>query len=123
MIIGILLSLAFWIVMAIFGGSLLEYQIIALFFFMGFSFGVADIFLTIPVNLCPTEISGLAIGSLNVFNFLGGGIFQFLTGLILDSTRQLGSAVFSYQIVFGVAAVCVVASLFSALKLNENVCG
>jgi hypothetical protein len=109
--------------MAIFGGALEAYQIVALFFFMGFSFGIADIFLTIPVNLCPTEISGLAIGSLNVFNFLGGGFFQFFMGFVLDSTNQLGSELLSYQIIFGIAAVCILISLLSALKLDEGVCG
>ncbi len=123
MVVGIVLSFAFWIIMAIFGGALEAYQIVVLFLFMGFSFGVADIFLTIPVNLCPTEISGLAIGSLNVFNFLGGGFFQFVMGFILDSTKQFGSALLSYQIIFVVAAVCILISLLSALKLNENICG
>jgi len=121
-IIGIVMSLVYWIIMAIFGGSLASFQIVALFFFLGFSFGVTDVFLTIPVNLCPAEISGLAIGSLNVFNFAGGGFFQFFMGFVLDSTRNPGNVFFSYQIIFVVAVVCVLFSLVSAIRLDEGVC-
>lgn len=120
--VGIVLSLVYWVIMAIFGGSLASYQIVALFFFLGFSFGVTDIFLTIPVNLCPAEISGLAIGGLNMFNFVGGGFFQFFMGFLLDSTRQVGNVFFSYQIIFAVAVVCVLVSLISATRLDEGIC-
>lgn len=122
-IVGILLSLLGWLVMAFLGGSLADYQILALFTFIGGSYGVAAIFLTIPANLCAPEIRGLAIGSLNVFNFVGGGFFQFFMGYLLDSTRQLGNAFFSWQIIFGVSAACVLFALLSAWRLNEKVCG
>ncbi len=123
LIVGILLSVASWLLMAVFGGVLESYQIVALFFFMGFAFGIADIFLTIPINLCPVEISGLAIGSVNIFNFVGGGFFQFFFGFMLDSTSQFGNVLFSYQLIFGIAAVCVTVALISALRLDEKVCG
>jgi MFS family permease len=119
---GIVLSLFYWVIMAVFGGSLTSYQIVALFFFLGFSFGVTNIFLTIPVNLCPAEISGLAIGGLNIFNFVGGGFFQLFMGFMIDSTRQVGNAFFSYQIIFIVAVVCVLVSFISAARLDEGVC-
>jgi predicted MFS family arabinose efflux permease len=123
LILGVLLSLTFWLIMTMFGGSLSECQIVALFLFLGLSFGVADIFLTIPVNLCPAEISGLAIGSLNIFNFAGGGFFQFFMGLMLDSTKQFGSPLLSYQVIFGIGTLCIMISLISALSLDERVCG
>jgi len=121
-IVGIVLSLLYWTIMTIFGNSLSSYQIVALLFFLGFAFGVTNIFLTIPVNLCPTEISGLAIGGLNIFNFIGGGVFQFLMGFIIDSTRQAGTLFFSYQIIFATAVICVLLSLISAVRLDEIVC-
>jgi predicted MFS family arabinose efflux permease len=123
LIVGVLLSLAFWLMMTLFGGSLSEYQIVALFLFLGLSFGVADIFLTIPVNLCSVEISGLAIGSLNIFNFAGGGFFQFFMGVLLDSTKQLSGPLLSYQLIFGIGVLCIMISLISALRLDERVCG
>jgi MFS family permease len=123
LIAGILLSLFFWLFMTFFGGSLNGYAIVALFFFLGFSFGIADIFLTIPVNLCPIEISGLAIAGLNIFNFVGGGFFQYFMGFTLDSTRQFNSALISYQIIFAIATLCIFGALISALRLDENKCG
>jgi hypothetical protein len=75
------------------------------------------------VNLCSAEISGLAIGSLNVFNFVGGGFFQYFMGYLLDSTRQVGNLFFSWQIIFGVSAFCVLLALVSAWHLNEKVSG
>jgi len=122
-VVGVLLSFVFWLVMTFFGGSLVDYQIVALFFFMGFSFGIANIFLTIPVNLCPIEISGLAIGGLNIFNFVGGGFFQYFVGFMLDSTRQFNNVLFSYQIIFGIATFCVLVAFISAMRLDERVCG
>jgi predicted MFS family arabinose efflux permease len=123
LIAGILLSLVFWLIMAFLGGSLSSSAIVVLFFFLGFSFGVADIFLTIPVNLCPIEISGLAIAGLNIFNFVGGGFFQYFIGFALDSTTQLNNVLLSYQIIFVVAALCIFFALISALRLDENKCG
>jgi len=119
---GVVLSLFFWLIMAVFGGSLEAYQIVALFFFLGFSFGVVDIFLTIPVNLCPAEISGLAIGGLNIFNFVGGGFFQFFMGFILETVRNAGNAFFAYQFIFALAVVCLSVSLISAARLDESKC-
>ncbi len=120
---GVVMSLFFWAIMAVFGGSLVNYQIVALFLFLGLAFGVADVFLTIPINLCPAEISGLAIGGLNVFNFAGGGFFQFFMGFILDSTRQAGNTFFAYQVMFLAAVFCVLIALVSAVRLNARVCG
>ncbi len=123
LLVGIVMSLFFWIIMTVFGGVLADYQIVSLFFFLGFAFGVTDIFLTIPVNLCPAEISGLGIGGLNIFNFVGGGFFQFFMGFILDSTRLAGNDFFAYQVMFIAAVVCVLVSLASAVRLNERICG
>ena len=123
LITGILLSIVFWLTMAVFGGSLNSFEVLALFFFLGVSFGVTDIFLTIPINLCPIEISGLAIAGLNVFNFVGGGFFQYFMGFILDSTSQVNNVLLSYQIIFYVAALCIFTALISALRLDENKCG
>ncbi|MGE5187866.1 MAG: MFS transporter, partial [Betaproteobacteria bacterium] len=122
-LVGILLSLIGWILLTFFGGALADYQIIALFSFIGVSYGVAVVFLTIPVNLCPPEISGLAIGSLNIFNFVGGGFFQFFMGYLLDLTSQQSNVFLSWQIIFGVSAICVLIALLSAWRLNEKICG
>ena len=117
---GIILSSLFWLVMAIFGGVLNSYQLITLLVFLGFSYGVTCIFLTIPVTLFPLEISGSAIAGLNIFNFIGGGFFQFLMGFIIDSTNQAGNEFFPYQIIFLVSTLGTLLSLACAIFFKEQ---
>lgn len=117
---GIILSLLFWMTMAIFGGALDNYQLITLLAFLGVSYGVTCIFLTIPVTLFPLEISGSAIAGLNIFNFIGGGIFQFLMGFIIDSTSQAGNEFFPYQIIFIVSTLGALLSLACAIFFKEQ---
>ena len=120
LLIGITLCLLTWLVMAVFGGVLDSYQLIALLFFLGFSFGITDIFLTIPVTLFPLEISGSAIAGLNIFNFIGGGFFQYFMGFIIDSTNQTGNVFFSYQIIFLICAFGALLSLAGAMLFRER---
>ena len=107
---GIILSLLYWLVMSMFGDALNSYQLLALLTFLGISYGITCIFLTIPATLFPLEISGSAIASINIFNFIGGGFFQYFMGFIIDSTHQTGNEFFSYQIIF---IICVLGMLFS----------
>lgn len=117
---GIILSFLFWLIMAIFGGALNNYQIITLLTFLGISMGMTCIFLTIPVTLFPLEISGSAIAGLNIFNFIGGGVFQFLMGFIIDSTNQASSEFFGYQIIFVISALGALFSLACAAFFKDN---
>ena len=117
---GLLLSLLFWLIMSFFGGILNSFQLVTLLVFLGFSYGVTCIFLTIPVTLFPLEISGSAIAGLNIFNFIGGGVFQFLMGFIIDSTNQAGNEFFSYQIIFLFSTLGVLLSLACAIFFKEQ---
>lgn len=119
LIMGIILSLLFWMLMSIFGGVLGSYQLLALLAFLGISYGFTCIFLTIPATLFPLEIAGSAIASLNIFNFIGGGFFQYLMGFIIDSTHQVGNEFLSYQIIFIVCTLGVLLSLVGAIFFRE----
>ena len=120
LLVGIILSLLYWLVMTIFGGALDSYQLLTLLVFLGVSYGVTCIFLTIPATLFPREISGSAIASLNIFNFVGGGFFQYFMGFIIDQTRQAGNEFFSYQIIFLVCTIGVAFSLVGAIMFKEH---
>jgi len=106
--------------MAVFGGILQNYQLLALLFFLGVSHGVAYVFMTIPVSLCPLEIGGLAIAGMNIFNFIGGGFFQYFMGFMIDSTHQAGNPFFSYQIIFIICALGAFLALAAATFFNER---
>jgi len=117
---GIILSLLYWLLMSIFGAVLDNYQLLALLAFLGISYGITCIFLTIPATMFPLEIAGSAIASLNIFNFIGGGFFQYLMGFIIDSTHQAGNEFFSYQIIFSVCTLGVLFSLVGAILFKEH---
>ena len=117
---GIILSLLYWLLMSIFGAVLDSYQLLALLAFLGISYGITCIFLTIPATVFPLEIAGSAIASLNIFNFIGGGFFQYLMGLLIDSTHQAGNEFFSYQIIFVVCTLGVLFSLVGAILFKEH---
>jgi len=117
---GIILSLLYWLLMSIFGAVLDNYQLLALLAFLGISYGITCIFLTIPATMFPLEIAGSAIASLNIFNFIGGGFFQYLMGFIIDSTNQAGNEFFSYQIIFSVCTLGVLFSLVGAILFKEH---
>jgi len=117
---GIILSLLYWLLMSIFGAVLDNYQLLALLAFLGISYGITCIFLTIPATMFPLEIAGSAIASLNIFNFIGGGFFQYLMGFIIDSTHQAGNEFFSYQTIFAVCTLGVLFSLVGAILFKEH---
>jgi predicted MFS family arabinose efflux permease len=117
---GIILNLLYWLLMSIFGAALDSYQLLALLAFLGISYGITCIFLTIPATMFPLEISGSAIASLNIFNFIGGGFFQYLMGFIIDSTYQAGNEFFSYQIIFIVCTLGVLFSLVGTILFKEH---
>jgi len=119
---GIILSLLYWLLMSIFGAVLDSYQLLALLAFLGISYGITCIFLTIPATVFPLEIAGSAIASLNIFNFIGGGLFQYFMGFIIDSTHQVGNEFFSYQIIFAVCTLGVLFSLVGAILFKEHSC-
>lgn len=121
---GLIFSLLYWLTMSIFGAVLESYQLVALLTFLGVSYGFTCIFLTIPATMFPLEIAGSALASLNIFNFIGGGFFQYFMGFIIDSTYQEGNLFFSYQIIFIVCTLGVLLSLIGAIlfkkKINDN---
>lgn len=48
-----------------------------------------DIDLTMTKEMSPLEITGVATGTVNIFPFLGGAVFQVAIGYIMDSTGKI----------------------------------
>jgi predicted MFS family arabinose efflux permease len=116
---GQVLNTIFWIAMALLGGLLIDYQIIGVFFYLGFGYGFVSIYMTLPVKLFPEEVSGSAIAGLNIFGFIGGGFFQYFMGFILDSTYGGTHAFPSYQLIFIMCAIVVLITFLFALFFKE----
>ena len=81
-----IVHVACWYTMAQFHGSLPEVLLYTIFFCMGISTGAAGILaVTTAKELFPPEITGAALGTINLFPFVGGMLFQPVIGMILDT--------------------------------------
>lgn len=120
LMIGVLLSLLFWLIMYVMGGSLGDYQLMSVLFLLGSAFGFSNIYMTVVKELFTTDIIGTAIACLNTFAFIGAGFFEYFMGVVLNVTYG-GSRIFaSYQLIFLVGVVCLTASLIVATLIRET---
>jgi predicted MFS family arabinose efflux permease len=120
LIMGVLLSLLFWLIMYAAGGSLGDYQLVLMLFLLGSAFGFTNIYMTISKELFTKDICGTAMASFNTFAFIGAGFFEYFMGLVLAITYG-GTRIFaSYQLIFLIGVVCLAASLIVAILSRET---
>jgi MFS family permease len=73
------------VILLAFHGNLPYVALCAVFFFMGLtSSAIGIIGATAAKELFPNDITGTAIGTMNIFPFISGIIFQPVAGMILD---------------------------------------
>jgi sugar phosphate permease len=78
-----------WIPLAFFVARLNTAVLALICFFIGvFSSGIVVIAFTATKELFPTAIAGTSTGTVNLFPFFGGAVFQPLMGAILDSVGR-----------------------------------
>lgn len=116
LIMGVFISLAFWFVISIFGSSLNVYLLSVLLFLLGASYGLFNIYMVIAKELFEPSMSGAAVASLNLFNFIGAGFFQYLMGIMLESSRDFRT----YQMTFLMGLICMVFALILAMSVRET---
>jgi MFS family permease len=78
--------------------------------------GVAPVGYAATKELFPTDMAGTSIGTVNLFPFLGGAIFQPLIGYILDKVGKVG-AVYSPSAYKMVILVFFIISLLGLVNL------
>jgi sugar phosphate permease len=74
-------------------------------------------------ELFPVEIAGTSVGTLNLFPFLGGAVFQPLLGRVLDAYPKSGSSGYplkAYSAMLSVLLVASVISLFCTFFMKET---
>ncbi len=118
--VGMVLSLAFWLLMSLLGGSLGNYGLIGALFLLGTSFAFSNIYMTISKELFGSEISGTSMASFNTFAFLGAGFFQYFMGFLLDNLYGGARSFLSYQFIFILATICIVVALIPAIMSKES---
>ncbi|MDI9644427.1 MAG: MFS transporter [Candidatus Verstraetearchaeota archaeon] len=120
MVSGIAIGLAFWSTLALLGDSMGGIFIATAFFLLGFGFGFANIYMTISKELFDSRISGTAMASINLFNFMGAGFFQYFMGFLLDSLESGARTFPAYQGVFFMCVVFMILSLVLGILSKET---
>ena len=90
-------------------------SIAILLFLLGFSYGFFNVYMVISKELFTSDISGTSVASLNLFNFIGAGFFQYIMGIII-SERSFSS----YQNYFIIASILMLIAIIPALKIKES---
>ncbi len=117
---GLLLSLFFWISLVLFGAILTPLTLSLLLLMIGFATGFTYVLMVMSKELFSTDISGTAMASFNQFYFIGGGIFQFFMGYILDVTYGGTTTFASYQLIFVISAISLFISIFLTVFSKET---
>jgi MFS family permease len=110
-----------WVVLLAFHGHLPYGVLCAVFFFMGLtSSAIGTIGITAAKELFPNDIAGTAIGTLNVFPFIGGIVMQLAAGMILDGSGGAPYSSAAYIPVIYLFLTVAVVNLLSTLFVKET---
>ncbi len=120
LLMGLVLSLVFWISLVLFGAILTPITLSLLLFLIGFSTGFTYVLMVMSKEMFPSDISGTAMASLNQFYFIGGGFFQLFMGFVLDASFGGTMTFASYQLIFGISVVSLLLSIILAVMSKET---
>ncbi|MCW4043482.1 MAG: MFS transporter [Candidatus Bathyarchaeota archaeon] len=81
---GLILYVSAWLCLTLFRYVPISSWLHALFFFLGFFFGVIPISVAMVKSLFPLKIMGTATGAANALPFVGGALYPLLFGYVLD---------------------------------------
>ncbi|MCX8110670.1 MAG: MFS transporter [Syntrophorhabdaceae bacterium] len=112
-----------WLVMALYYDKLTLLGLYIIFFLMGITISsVGTIAIIATKEYFSPEIAGTSMGTMNIFPFVGGLIFQPLLGYILDRAGKAGGVYVSsgYQTVIWILFIASVIALFSILFSKET---
>jgi len=112
-----------WFVMALNYDKLSLSGLYIIFFFMGITISsVGTIAIIATKEYFPPEIAGTSMGTMNIFPFIGGLIFQPLLGYILDRSGKAGGVYLpsGYQIITWILFITSILALMSVLFSKET---
>ncbi len=120
LLMGLLLSLVFWISLVLFGAILTPIALSLLLFLIGFATGFTYVLMVMSKEMFTRDISGTAMASLNQFYFIGGGFFQLFMGFVLDAAFGGTMTFASYQLIFAISAVSLLISIVLTVFSKET---
>ncbi|NIS60520.1 MAG: MFS transporter [Proteobacteria bacterium] len=112
-----------WIPLAFFAARLGTVILALICFLMGvFSGGIVVIAFTTTKELFPTAITGTSTGTVNLFPFFGGAVFQPLMGAILDKVGKAGGAypACAYEWAFLASFIATIFAFIAILFMKET---
>lgn len=106
----------FWLPLTLFPEKLNTPQLCVISFMLGFFSSAGPIAYTIVKEQFPLRMTALATSFMNVFPFVGAGLFQIVMGYLMDSVGKIGDKypVEAYKLSF---EFCLVASVVSVILL------
>ncbi|MFN3384048.1 MAG: MFS transporter [Archaeoglobaceae archaeon] len=106
----------FWLPLTLYPEKLGIVELSIISFMLGFFSSAGPIAYTMVKEQFPLRMTGLAVSFINVFPFVGAGIFQTIMGYLMDSVGKLGEKypVEAYKLSF---EFCLVASVVSLILL------
>ncbi len=112
-----------FLVMGLYCDTMSLPSLYVLFFVMGITISsVGTLAIAAMKEFFPLHIAGTAMGTINVFPFIGGVVFQPLMGLVLDKAGKVGGAypVSAYRTVVWIFFATSIAALISILFCKET---
>lgn len=116
-----ILNCGAWLILLLFYSSLSVPVLFALFFVLGTTVSSVGTLAIVSIGeYFPKSISGMSMGAINFFPFLGGMIFQPVLGYILDLGRASFGPEDAYKLIILTLFLASVISLLSILFSKET---
>ena len=109
-----------------FAGSMTLPLLYIMFFFLFFTGGSAGpVVAAVSKELFPISISGTSVGTVNLFPFMGGAIFQVIIGAVLTagSNVQGQYALIGFRYMFLICLASALVSLVASFFMKETLSG
>lgn len=114
--------LIFWLPLLLIPEKLGVTELSIISFMLGFFSSSGPIAYTMVKEQFPLRMTGLAISFINIFPFVGAGIFQIVMGYLMDSVGKMGDGypVEAYRLSFEFCLVASIVSLILLLFVKES---
>ena len=112
-----------WIILFVFRETLPEPFLYPLFFFLGVCGNAAAVVgFAVVKDLFPIEMAGTAVGAANFFAFLGAGLYQPMTGYLMDSVGKINGIypTQAYKMAFTVFLLTSISHFFCMTRIKES---
>ena len=122
---GAILHLTSYVPLVFFSDSLGVGSLKVLFFWYGLSGGTFVVCFACVKEIYEKHFAGTAVGSLNIFLFIGSAFYQYVMGLVINITSRGGDVVSAkvYSIAFSIPMLGLIVGIISFYFFRERAIG